>query len=147
MVTSERGKLFKLGTSLSQELLFQIVGVIARHLDVFVWTSTNMPGIDPNFLCHRVTMDNRARPVVQRRRNLIRKDIWSLKRKHRSCWKPVILGRSSTPNGWRMWCWFGKPTTGGGCAQTSQTLTRLVQRIHTHCWALILWWTTPQDAE
>jgi len=41
---------------------------IARHLDVFAWTSTDMPGINPNLLGHRLTMDNRIRPVVQRRR-------------------------------------------------------------------------------
>ena len=49
---------------MGQELQDQIVGVIARHLDVFVWTSTDMPGIDPDFLCRRLTMDNRVRPVV-----------------------------------------------------------------------------------
>jgi len=27
-----------------------------------------MPGIDPDFLCHRLIMDNRVRSVVQRRR-------------------------------------------------------------------------------
>jgi len=28
----------------------------------------DMPGIDPNFLCHRLTMDEKVKPVVQRRR-------------------------------------------------------------------------------
>jgi len=28
-----------------------------------------MPGIDPDFLCHRLTMDPQVRPVRQRRRN------------------------------------------------------------------------------
>jgi len=27
-----------------------------------------MPGIDPNFLCHRLTMDPQVKPVRQRRR-------------------------------------------------------------------------------
>ena len=29
-----------------------------------------MPGIDPEFLCHRLTMDEKVRPVIQRRRKL-----------------------------------------------------------------------------
>jgi len=62
------GMLFKLGTSIGQELQDQIARVIARHLDAFAWSSTDMPGIDPDFLCHRLTMDNRVRPIVQRRR-------------------------------------------------------------------------------
>jgi len=61
-------KLFKLGASLGQDLQDQIVGVIARHLNAFAWSSADMLGIDPDFLCHRLSMDNRVQPVVQRRR-------------------------------------------------------------------------------
>ena len=62
------GKKFKLGKSLSQEAHDQIAEVIARHLDAFAWSAKDMPGIDPYFLCHRLTMDPQVRPVRQRRR-------------------------------------------------------------------------------
>jgi len=62
------GKRFKLGKSLGQETQDQIVEVIARHLDAFAWSASDMPGIDPDFLCHRLTMDPHVRPVRQRRR-------------------------------------------------------------------------------
>jgi len=62
------GRMFKLGRSLSQEAHNQIVEVIARHLDAFAWTASDMPGIDPDFLCHCLTMDPQVRPVRQRRR-------------------------------------------------------------------------------
>ena len=42
--------------------------MIARHLDVFAWSSADMHGIDPDFLCHRLTMDSKVRPVVHMRR-------------------------------------------------------------------------------
>ena len=42
--------------------------VISRHLDAFPWTASDMPGIDPDFLCHHLTMDPKVRPVRQRRR-------------------------------------------------------------------------------
>jgi len=61
-------KRFKLGKSLGQETQDQIVEVIARHLDAFAWSASNMPGIDPDFLCHRLTMDLQVLPVCQRRR-------------------------------------------------------------------------------
>ena len=63
-----RGKIFKLGQSLSIELRDQISEVIARHLDAFAWSAADMPGIDPDFLCHHLTMDPNVRPVRQRRR-------------------------------------------------------------------------------
>ena len=62
------GKIFKLGQSLSIESRNQISEVIARHLDAFAWSAVDMPGIDPNFLCHCLTMDPSVRPVRQRRR-------------------------------------------------------------------------------
>ena len=42
--------------------------VIERHLDAFAWSASDMPGIDPDFLCHHLAMDNLVRPVRQRRR-------------------------------------------------------------------------------
>ena len=51
------GKVFKLGRSLEAELQDQIAKVIERHLDAFAWSASDMPGIDPDFLCHRLAMD------------------------------------------------------------------------------------------
>jgi len=62
------GKMFKLGKSLGQAAQDQIVEVIARHLDAFAWSTSNMPDIDPDFLCHHLTMDPKVRPVRQRKR-------------------------------------------------------------------------------
>jgi len=62
------GKVFKLGRFLSQEEREEVAAVISRHLDAFAWTAADMPGIDPDFLCHRLTMDAKVRPVRQKRR-------------------------------------------------------------------------------
>ena len=57
------GKVFKLGRLLSQEEQDEVATVISRHLDAFVWSASDMPGIDPDFLCHHLTMDLKVRPV------------------------------------------------------------------------------------
>jgi len=62
------GKKFKLGKSLGQEAQNQIVEVIAWHMDAFAWSASDMLGINPDFLCHHLTMDPKVRPVCQRRR-------------------------------------------------------------------------------
>jgi len=62
------GKVFKLGCLLSQEEQDEVAAVISRHLDAFAWTAADMPGIDPDFLCHHLTMDAKVRLVRQRRR-------------------------------------------------------------------------------
>jgi len=62
------GKTFKLGRLLSQEEQDEVAEVISRHLDAFAWSASDMPGIDPDFLCHHLSMDATVRPVRQRRR-------------------------------------------------------------------------------
>ena len=62
------GKTFKLGRLLSQEEQDEVAEVISRHLDSFAWSASDMPGIDPDFLCHHLSMDATVRPVRQRRR-------------------------------------------------------------------------------
>ena len=62
------GKAFKLGSSLNSEEREGVAAVISRHMDAFTWSASDMPGIDPNFLCHHLSMDATVRPVRQRRR-------------------------------------------------------------------------------
>ena len=62
------GKPFKLGKTLDDETWDQIAKVISRHLDAFAWSASDMPGIDPDLLSHRLAMDPQVKPVRQRRR-------------------------------------------------------------------------------
>ena len=62
------GKVFKIGRLLSQGEQEEVAAVISRHLNAFAWTATDMPGIDPDFLCHHLTMDAKVHPMRQRRR-------------------------------------------------------------------------------
>jgi len=57
------GRMFKLGKSLGQGTQGQIAEVITRHLDAFAWSALDMPGIDPDFLYHRLKMEPQVRPV------------------------------------------------------------------------------------
>jgi len=63
-----KGKKFKLGSSLGQDMQDQIAEVISRHLNAFAWTTSDMLDIDPDFLCHRLNMDEKVKPLIQRRR-------------------------------------------------------------------------------
>ena len=58
------GKMFKLGASIDQRLQDQIAKVIVRKA---------------HFLCHRLTMDTRVRPVVQRRRKFNEERHWIIR--------------------------------------------------------------------
>jgi len=62
------GKTFKLGKALDSETQNRIAKVMSRHLDAFAWSASDMPGIDLDFLCHRLAMDPQVRSIRQRRR-------------------------------------------------------------------------------
>ena len=59
-------KTFKLGSSISPEEQEGVAEVISRHLDAFAWSASDMPGIDPDFLCHHLSMDATVRPPCVR---------------------------------------------------------------------------------
>jgi len=37
-------------------------------MSAFAWSSADMPGINPNFLWHWLTMDEKVKPMVQKQR-------------------------------------------------------------------------------
>ncbi|XP_020230316.1 uncharacterized protein LOC109811091 [Cajanus cajan] len=44
--------------------------VIMKNKDLFAWTLSDMPGIDPNVMCHKLSICTEARPVAQRKRKM-----------------------------------------------------------------------------
>ena len=68
------GRRFKLGGPLGEDTRRQISGVIERNMGAFAWSASDMSGIDPDFLCHRLAMDPQVRPVRQRRRSPTRRE-------------------------------------------------------------------------
>nr|KYP64607.1 Transposon Ty3-I Gag-Pol polyprotein [Cajanus cajan] len=44
--------------------------VVRDNRDLFAWTASYMPGIDPKFLCHRLAVCRDARPVAQKKRKM-----------------------------------------------------------------------------
>nr|KYP41385.1 Retrovirus-related Pol polyprotein from transposon 297 family [Cajanus cajan] len=62
------GRNVKIGTSLTPEDEEKLVGVLKDNVSAFAWHSSDMPGIDPDFLCHRLAIDPSAKAVIQKRR-------------------------------------------------------------------------------
>ena len=59
-----------IGTTLSREMEEELTCTLRKNLDVFAWSAKDMPGIDPNFICHRLAIDPMARVVQQRKRKM-----------------------------------------------------------------------------
>lgn len=47
------------------------VEVLTHKLDAFTWSSSNMLGMDPNFLCHKLVVKHSTKLVTQKRNNKV----------------------------------------------------------------------------
>ncbi|XP_020218762.1 uncharacterized protein LOC109801993 [Cajanus cajan] len=62
------GRKVKIGTSLSPEDAVKLIEVLKVNISAFAWHAKDMPGVDPDFMCHRLAIDPSAKPVIQKRR-------------------------------------------------------------------------------
>nr|KYP33016.1 hypothetical protein KK1_046184 [Cajanus cajan] len=69
-VSLAEGKTVKIGVSLAKEDEEGLLTVLKSNVSAFAWSAGDMPGIDPDFLCHRLMVDPNAKPVTQKRRNV-----------------------------------------------------------------------------
>ena len=60
----------KIGTSLSPEVRKAIIACLRRNRDVFAWSHSDMKGVDPDVMCHRLNIDPRIPARRQKRRPL-----------------------------------------------------------------------------
>ncbi|CAL2230025.1 unnamed protein product [Prunus armeniaca] len=59
----------RIGSRLSQEEKAELVAFLQNNKDVFAWSPSDMPGIDPHIICHRLHVNPAIKPVAQKRRN------------------------------------------------------------------------------
>ncbi|XP_020225380.1 uncharacterized protein LOC109807270 [Cajanus cajan] len=67
-VTLAEGKIVKMGVSLAKEDEEGLLTMLKNNVSAFAWSTGDMLGIDPDFLCHHLMVDPKAKPVTQKRR-------------------------------------------------------------------------------
>ena len=67
---NEPSRVVKIGKGLKKELAQQFTEFLFLNQDVFAWTHTDMVGIHPKVMCHRLNINPRVKPVRQKRRAL-----------------------------------------------------------------------------
>ncbi|RDX75751.1 hypothetical protein CR513_44332, partial [Mucuna pruriens] len=60
----------KIGTALAQEDESCLISFLQENRDVFVWSPADMPEIDPEFICHHLSISSGFWSVTQRWRKL-----------------------------------------------------------------------------
>ncbi|RDX92901.1 hypothetical protein CR513_24906, partial [Mucuna pruriens] len=53
---------------MSQKEEDMLITLLKANYDVFAWSARDMPGVDPNFMCHQLSIEEGAKPVAQKKR-------------------------------------------------------------------------------
>ncbi|XP_016164422.1 uncharacterized protein LOC107606933 [Arachis ipaensis] len=63
-------KFTNIGSIFSTRTKQNLIETLKSKSNLFAWTPANMPGIDPNFICHKLAVNPNTRPIRQKKRNL-----------------------------------------------------------------------------
>ncbi|XP_072076680.1 uncharacterized protein [Arachis hypogaea] len=69
-LTAKPEQVTYIGQALQGKERTKLVKVLQDNADLFAWTPADMPGIDPNIICHKLTTNQTNRPIAQKKRNL-----------------------------------------------------------------------------
>uniref|UniRef100_A0A2N9G3J4 Uncharacterized protein n=1 Tax=Fagus sylvatica TaxID=28930 RepID=A0A2N9G3J4_FAGSY len=68
MAEGESQRQFLIGDSLSREHKSQLMALLNEYQDVFAWTPYEAPGVDSEFVCHKLNVSPEYKPVIQKAR-------------------------------------------------------------------------------
>uniref|UniRef100_A0A2N9FCI3 Uncharacterized protein n=1 Tax=Fagus sylvatica TaxID=28930 RepID=A0A2N9FCI3_FAGSY len=68
--SKQKGKMkyFKIGRELSPVDRTELIDFLVNNVDVFAWDPYEVPGVDPNYIEHRLNTDPHSKPVQQKAR-------------------------------------------------------------------------------
>jgi len=53
-----------------EELINGLIAVLRRNKDLFTWKVTDIIGIDPDIIPHKLSICREAKPIAQKRRKM-----------------------------------------------------------------------------
>ncbi|XP_068323335.1 uncharacterized protein [Pyrus communis] len=62
-------RIVKIGTTLSPPTRLTLISFLQKNTEVFAWSYEDMPGISPDIICHRLSINPKTKPVKQKRRS------------------------------------------------------------------------------
>ena len=67
LTVNDDQKTTKIGGKLANER-DQLVNFLKQNIDIFVWSPSDMPGIDRKAITHRLNIDPKSTPIKQKKR-------------------------------------------------------------------------------
>jgi len=64
MVEIREGCSIKIGCKRKSGVQMRILKCLRENVEAFAWSVGDMPGINPDVICHRLTTNSKMKPVV-----------------------------------------------------------------------------------
>ena len=64
----DNSRVFLIGTSLTDQEQKDLSTLLRSNINVFAWEPYELPGIDPNMVCHQLHVDPTFKPIAQKAR-------------------------------------------------------------------------------
>ncbi|RDX91003.1 hypothetical protein CR513_27073, partial [Mucuna pruriens] len=81
--------------TMSQKEEEMLTVILKANCDVFAWSAQDMPSVDPNFICHQLSIDGQAKPIAQKKRKQGEEKREAVKQETR---KLIFRARGTIPN-------------------------------------------------
>ena len=75
---------------------------LIQNIDVFAWNSYEVPGVDPEFIVHRLNVDPSFPPKKQKPRRLAKEHVEAVKIEVNRLKEAEVIKESFSRSGWRI---------------------------------------------
>ena len=99
----DKSKTLKLGENLNEATRQDVTNFLKDNLDIFAWNHSDMEGIDPSIISHKLNIDPAARPKRQKRRSMDVERYQALKEEVDKLLKSGFIREAFYPN------WLANP--------------------------------------
>ena len=65
VVGNDPEKFFQIGSQLPPQEREELTEFLRKNVDVFAWSAYEVPGVDPNFICHHLKVNPSITPKKQ----------------------------------------------------------------------------------
>ena len=108
-------RFFKISSGLNKEDQAQLTSFLRKNVDIFAWTASDMPGVSPDVITHRLNVNPAYHSVIQKKKEVSHKTgLRPSRRKLPNSSRPDLYAKSNTLNGSRMLYLLKNPMANGG---------------------------------
>ncbi|CAL8152763.1 unnamed protein product [Prunus armeniaca] len=101
---------------------------------MFAWSPSDMPGIDPNIICHQLHVNLASKPMVQKILNFAPEQVAIIEAEIDKLLAAGFIEEGSTRNGGPTLFWLrNKKRASGECASITPTSTNHALKTTSHC--------------